>query len=187
MIKAFFGMNNLKSEGQVRYVNSHLYECHKKRYIDSISGENNHFYGKRRVFTEEHLKKLKLSRKYGKDNPFYGVPRSEEVKRKISQKNKGRKWSEESRLKLRESKRNISDKTRKKLSDSHKGQISWNTDSGLYFYEVITPEGKIEVVKGLGKYCRENNLLPGGLYKVASGKKDHYKGYIVRKINTYNI
>lgn len=183
MIKAFFGMNNLKSEGQVRYTNSHLYEYHKKRYIDSISGENNHFYGRKRVFTEEHLEKLKLSRKYGKDNPLYGVPRSEEVKRKISEKNKGRKWSEESKLKLKESKRNISDETRKKLSNSHRGQVSWNNDSGSYLYKVTNPQGEVKIVKGLGKYCRENNLLPGGLYKVASGKRKQYRGYIASKIN----
>lgn len=39
---------------------------------------------------------------YQEDNPFYGKQHSEETKKKISQKNKGRKWTEKQRKKMRE-------------------------------------------------------------------------------------
>jgi len=38
-------------------------------------------------------------------------------------------------------------------------------------------------VKNLAKFCKENNLSAGSMSQVASGKRKHYKGYTVRKID----
>lgn len=121
MVRAFFLMNNAEGKGQKRYINSNLYEHNKLRFSESISGKNNHFYDKKRIFTEEHLANLRYAHKSGKENPLYGIPRSEEVKQKlrkpkhmghgeaVSKGRKGIKFTEEHL---------------KNLSDSHKGQIS---------------------------------------------------------------
>jgi hypothetical protein len=61
--------------------------------------------------TKEKRRKSMLGKNKGKQSPFKGIPRTEEVKNKIRNANKGKKVSEE---------------TKKKLSDSHKGQIPWN-------------------------------------------------------------
>jgi len=53
-------------------------------------------------------------------------PMSDEQKLKISKSNTGKKLSKEHINKLKEAKENISDETRKKLSESHKGQVPWN-------------------------------------------------------------
>lgn len=53
-------------------------------------------------------------------------PMSDEQKIKISKSNTGKKLSKEHIDKLKEAKKNISEDTRKKLSESHRGQIPWN-------------------------------------------------------------
>jgi len=123
MIHAFFMMNNVYGNGQQRYTNSKLYESSKLRFSERMSGKNSPFYGKKRVFSEEHILNLKASRKTGKDHPLYGIPRPKEVVDKmkgpkreghgkaVSEARKGIKFSEEHL---------------KNLSESHKGQVAWN-------------------------------------------------------------
>lgn len=55
------------------------------------------------------------------NNKLRGVPRPEHVRLKISESTKGRKHSVETRLKISEKSRNISDETRQKYRDSHLG------------------------------------------------------------------
>lgn len=52
--------------------------------------------------------------KKGKDNPLYGKPLSEEHKKKISESNKGKKMSEETKAKLKG----------RKLSEEHKAKLA---------------------------------------------------------------
>lgn len=56
------------------------------------------------------LERRSKMRKFGKDNPFYGKHHTEEHKRKISEKLKGIK------------RKPVSEETRKKMSNSHKGK-----------------------------------------------------------------
>ena len=67
----------------------------------------------------------------GKNNPFYGKTHSDEMCKHLSEINKGHVpwnkgkhniYSEESLHKMRESHKNISDDTRIKMSESHKGK-----------------------------------------------------------------
>ena len=121
MIRAFFLMNNAEGKGQQRYINSNLYEHNRLRFSLSVSGQNSHLYGKKRIFTEKHLFNMRAAHKEGKENPLYGIPRTEETKEKmrkpkhlghgeaVSNGRKGIKFTEEHL---------------KNLSESHKGQIS---------------------------------------------------------------
>ena len=81
--------------------------------------------GKGRIFTIEHRKNMSKSH-IGLNNWTKGRHHSKKAKEKISIANKGRKLSEETKLKLKG--RIVSEETRKKLSKSHKGWIppkSW--------------------------------------------------------------
>ena len=97
------------------------------------SGKNNPFYGKKH--TPECLKMMSKSQT--------GRTHSEETKRKIGLAQRGKVISDETKKKMRtatlgfrhteETKerigylaKNISDKTRKKMSESRKGKIPWN-------------------------------------------------------------
>jgi len=123
MIHAFFMMNNAASQGQHRYVNSRLFEASRLRFSEAMSGMNNPCYGKKRVFSEQHLANLRATFKKGKNNPMYGIPRDKETIAKmkkpkhsghgaaVSQGRKGIKFSADHL---------------KNLSESHKGQVAWN-------------------------------------------------------------
>lgn len=44
-------------------------------------------------------------------------------------------------------------------------------------YKITTPSGNIVFIKGLFKFCRDNNLKDGAMSGVANGRVDHHKGY----------
>ena len=61
-----------------------------------------------------------------------------------------------------------------------KGRVGCNSHSSLT-YVVTTPSGNCIKVKGLRQYCIENNLEPTCMYAVAKGKRNHHKGYTVKR------
>ena len=114
MTVAFWCMNNQKTKNE--YLNSHLYESLRIRYIDTIKG---------RKLSEEERKKMSIKNrqrvwwtdgvntKHSKDCPgedwYRGRPNtnigrvlSEETRKKISEKNSGRKLTEEHKKLLSE-------------------------------------------------------------------------------------
>src|SRR3990167_2497326 len=71
-----------------------------------------------RIFTKEHKKKISKSLK--------GKKKSAETRLKISESKTGKKrkpFSEETKLKMSNSKQNLSEETKKKLSEAHKGNF----------------------------------------------------------------
>jgi len=48
-------------------------------------------------------------------------------------------------------------------------------------FKITDPNGKIYFVKGLSKFCRENNLHAGNMSWLANGKLDYYKGWSCMK------
>lgn len=93
--------------------------------------------GKKRVFTEEHKKKLSESRKgivFSEEHKKklsekrLGVPLTNEAKQKMKISLTGRIFSEETKRKIGNAHKGklVSEETKKKLKDSHKGQIPWN-------------------------------------------------------------
>jgi hypothetical protein len=186
MICAFFMMNNFEGKGQYRYVNSTLYENNKIKFIESISGHNNKLYGKKRVLSEQHLRNMKLAIKYGKDNPLYGIPRSEEIKQKmrkpkipnhgkaVSEARKGIKFTEEHKL---------------NLSISHKGIIPGNKGKTKYTLMITNPSGVTETTNDLTSYC-EKNGIPNqemSLVRVAKGIRKQHKNFIATIVSIDSI
>ena len=112
-------------------------------------------------------------------------PMPEEVKKKISKKLKGKcfnTFSDGHRKKLSETK--IGNKNpmknkdvAKKVSLANKGH-----ENNSSVYKITRPDGTIEAIKNLNKYCREHSLSPGSMCLVSQGKRKHYKGYIVEKL-----
>jgi len=103
MITAFWCMNNQKTKNE--YLNSHLYESSRIRYIDSQKGKK---------ISEEQKKKISEALK----NRIF----SEEHKRKLSEANKGKKQSEEHRKKNSEARKgkSLSEETKEKISEANK-------------------------------------------------------------------
>jgi group I intron endonuclease len=118
------------------------------------------------------------------------VEMSDETKLKISNTHK-RKWKEGNR---------ISEETRKKLSDSHKGWIpseetkeKWrkafggkrpsdNTiqasiESSQKTYTLLNPLGELITFTNMREFCKQNGLSNSKLCLVASGKRPSHKGW----------
>lgn len=72
-------------------------------------------------------------------------PMSEAQKLKISESNKGKKLTAEHIQKLKDAKQNISEETRKKLRDSHLGQIPWNKGKKLGKGKKHSEESKMKM------------------------------------------
>ena len=77
---------------------------------------------------------------------------------------------------------------RKKISIALKGKkkspehVSKIAEKHAKCYKVITPDGRIDIIKNLSKYCKENNLHTSNMCQVARGKMRHYKGYYCEKM-----
>jgi len=117
------------------------------------SGENNHFYGV--PHTEEWKATISASM-VGDKNHFYGKAHTEETKMKMSKKSKGRKHTEE---------------------DIRKQQDAQNKT-----WEIIYPDGHIEIIVGLKEFCRNNGLDSGCMSNVAKGRRSHHKGFVCKRL-----
>jgi hypothetical protein len=188
MIRAFFLMNNAKGRGQDRYFNSKLYETNRIRFSKSVTGSNSPMYGKTRVFSEDHISNIKLSRKLGKENPLYGIPRSEEIKQKI--KNSKQHISEETRKNISKAHKGVklSDYHRQRLSESHKGNIPSNKGSSKLLFEITTPTQEVKILNGveLKEFANLNNFNIKGL-KIAARSTYIFKNYVIRDISLLGI
>jgi len=156
MIKAFWCMNNQKTKNT--YLNSHLYESSKIRYIQNIKGENHHWYGKKH--SQETRERMKEAQK-GEKHPMYGKTHSEETKEKMSKSHIGKPSSkgmlgknqtEEAKQKIRESKE-------------------------VKSFSVISPTGEIIHSKNTKQFCRDNNLDKSHFSQVLNGKRPVHKGF----------
>lgn len=121
--------------------------------------------------------KGKISKK--KKGSSWGM-HSNESKKKISESNKGKQFSEEHKKKLSISrkKRVTSDKTKEKMSKASKGKINIKT------FKLIDPLGKEHVTTmGLTIFCQENNLTCSNIIKVINGQRKHHKGWTAERIS----
>ena len=108
-----------------------------------------------------------------------GKKLSEETKLKISKKNKGRKFTQahKENLSISRRKRKISEETRMKASVSSKGRIN------IKVYELISPDGEIhKTFEGVTKFCEQRNLTSSNIFKVIHGHRDNHKGWRVHII-----
>ena len=69
-----------------------LDEEHKRKIGDAQLGEKNHRYGKHFTEAQRIQRSDALS---GENNPFYGKKHTDETRKRISESNKGKKWTDE--------------------------------------------------------------------------------------------
>ena len=94
----------------------------------------------------------------------------------ISQANKGeknsmygKKHSKETIEKMSISHKNMTEETKQNISES----------KCKHNYIITTPTGDKIICNNLKKFCRENNLDDGHMYKVLKGKYKYHKKYTV--------
>ena len=145
MICAFWYTSNTN-----KFNNSHTYKMLRERYISSISGKNNHNYG--RIYTEEEREYLSKKIK--------GIPKSKEHREKISKGIKGKPVSESHRQKL----------------GHNKGKKWWNDGKGNRKLSIECP-GKNWVI-GMDLPCseeRKENLRVKAIGRVLGKRSDETK------------
>jgi hypothetical protein len=124
-----------------------------KEWIEKLSERN-----RNRIWTKE--SKLKMSKStIGENNGMHNKSHSEKAKAKIGKENSG----ENSGIK----------KLVKNNPEILKGENNHNSKT----YKIITPDENVIIIKGLRKFCRENNLHHTNMLKVANKKQDNHKGY----------
>ncbi len=164
-----YGWDNFKWE--IIYPNIPINQLHnmEKFTIGNYNSYNGHNYnstiGGEGIFgykhNEETIEKLKINAA-GKGNPMYGRHHS--------------KYSTNLMSKL---------KKNKLLTFQHKNRMSLSRIGHEYnakLWKVIDPNGGIEIVKNLSKYCRNHCLDAGHMIKVSKGKAKHHKQYKVERI-----
>jgi hypothetical protein len=108
--------------------------------------------------SDETRKKLSESHK-GRIAWNKGKCVSDVIKEKIRQKNKGRKQTEEHKLK----------RAQKKSKE----------------FTLLDPYGKIVSGKNVSQFCKDNDLNKRHIFNVLSGKRKHHKGWTTPKINDF--
>jgi len=114
------GLETKKKNGYV------VSEETRQKIRESKIGDKNPNYNKK--YSEEALQRMRDASLKGKDSPYFGIPRTAEVKEKISIANTGRKASEETRRKMSEIRTGKpghphSEETKRKMSEARSGII----------------------------------------------------------------
>jgi hypothetical protein len=216
MITAFWCMNNQNTRNE--YFNSYLYEASRIRFINSVKGKK---------LTESHRQKMSetnsgkiwwtdgIGTKHSKECPgegwYKGRPNinigrvmSEDAKKKIGEKNRGRKLTNKHKEKISKEL-----KTRRwwnnGIEDKHTAECpgngwvlgrtmeSWCKGKKNIFskeakdkiiermlkyeYTIKNPEGKIYVINNLSKFCKENRLTMSCMRRVIRGIHKQHKGW----------
>ena len=91
---------------------------------------------------------------------------SDKTKERMSMVKRGKKFTKEHKQKISKS---LIGKKNELLSDLKSG--TWI---------IITPEGKEFTISNLKKFCLDNNLDRGHMFRVANGTRAHHKGYKCR-------
>ncbi len=129
----------------------------------------------------------------GIENPRYGMFQSDETKSKISKANSGKKhgprtekWKQDMSIRMSGennpmygksswSGKHHTEDTKEKLRSSKEGNMKSMT--------VTFPDGKVMVVKGVRKFCKDNDLNYIMVGKVLKGVWKHHKGYIFKYLD----
>ena len=119
-----------------------------------------------------------------KDSPYYNIPRTNEVKVKISNSRKGIKVSQEVKNKISQSlmgrfKGHKNPFYGKTHSDEVKEKLAEYSSKN---WLIINPDGDSFEIYNLEKFCRENNLHARHMGAVAQGKEKTYKGWKCKKL-----
>ena len=107
-----------------------------------------------------------------------GRKQTEASKKLISLHKKGKKMSEATKLKWALQRRGV------KKSPEHVLKVA---EAKSLLWEITFPDGKKEVIKNLSEFNRLHNLTDMGLRNVASGLRNHHKGFKCIKVTTTKI
>lgn len=110
-----------------------------------------------------------------------GKKRSQETKKKYSEVAKNRRHSEETKQKLSiaQQKKVQDPEYRKKLSQ-------WSSHGHRIYVGFIRPDGTEEPpITNLAQFCREKGLHHQGMLNIYNGWRNNYKGWTVRKLETF--
>ena len=90
-------------------------------------------------------------------HPMLGKKHNKKSKRKMSKSHLGAKWTKEQKENLK------------------KKRCQKKNISQTKYWKVISPDGKKQIVYGLGEFCRNNNLNQPHMFEVAKGYRKHHK------------
>lgn len=143
---------------------------------------------------EESRKKMSEARKgklgrpglKGEANPLFGVPRSEETKKLISERKRAA-MTDEIREKLRQqAKKNYAEKKGAFAPDVQKNK-KYTLRSSIKHWEIIDPNGVVYIVTtGLASFSKKHPISYDSLKELAAGKKEQIKGWKVKEISKTN-
>lgn len=218
MTYAFWCMNSQKTKNE--YLNSYLYEKLKIRFIEVLASKE---------ITEEQRKKQSIQNSKrvwwtdgihtkhsehcpgdswyrGRPNTNIGRVMSEETRRKIGEKNLGKKLTWKHKEKIVNELKNrkwwnngVIDKHCPKCPGSEwklgrlkeswcKGKKNIFSEEVLeksrqrmlkYKYTLKSPDGDIFTTNNLNQFCKEHNLTTTHMSSVAKGTSRHHKGWTV--------
>lgn len=135
---------------------------------------------KGRVFSEETRKKISEIHKKLK-SPMQGKRHSEESKRKIGLSNTGRHHTEETKEKMRLAKANVSDETRKKMSEANSGVNCWAATPVLQYDMDGTFIKKWDYIKQVKNVL---GICTSSISECCCGKRKSAGGYIWFYVDT---
>ena len=114
----------------------------------------------------------------GSDQDRYGVPLTEEHKAKISQTNRQRYVDGFKHPNDGQKTGPPTDETRQKISDALAGGAFKR-----YAYEITFPDGRVEIIHNLKKFCKSHHLHNHEMHQVAHGLARQHKDFKCRIIN----
>ena len=140
---------------------SHLSEEQKAKLSTLFSGVNNPFYGRRHSRETKDKIRSHLPDMQGSNNPHYGHTHSAETKRKISIKNKGRKMSDQSKLKMSLARRGPNNARWKggRRHDQDGYVLIWSPNHPYASSDKYVFEHRLIMESILGKYLTPNEVV----------------------------
>lgn len=120
---------------------------------------------------DEYRKKMSEICK-GEKNGFYGKQHTQETKDYLRKLFKGKKLPQSQIENIRKGHIGL------KRSEEHKNNLS--KANSKYTYEVTFTDGTKTIFNSLAKFCKENNFISAGFWKVIKGKSKTYKGMTIK-------
>jgi hypothetical protein len=173
MTYAFWCMNNQNTLNE--YFNSYFYEFCKIRYIESVSGENHPWYGRKHTLET----RIKMSKSQtGEKHAMYGRTHTEEAKQKMSNSHigipspkgmLGKNHSEEAKQKIRQSQtgeknnmygRTHSEETKQKMREDERHKLGGAKAAKITNSQkwMCTETGYVSTPGGLSSYQKSKGI-----------------------------
>jgi len=125
-----------------------------------------------------------------------GFRATPEMQKRAGEKRRGQKLSAETRKRMSEArmgmkfskkhKKNLSKARKKRITKPETGLKISRTNKGrinIHKYKMIDSDGNVFFTeKGLSDFCRQNDLTPSNMIKVANGERKRHKGWSCQRL-----